>query len=87
MDDFSADYSRCAVVRALSAGQSECPHSGPVDLGHFLTAMTVVTGFALPLVLAHAEVIQPAASYMSIAGGVLVYGTSTSVANLCSLID
>jgi len=49
--------------------------SGPIDLGHFLTAVIVVTGFALPLVLAHAEVIHPTACYMSIGGGALVYGT------------
>ena len=36
-DDFSAEYDG----------------SGPVDLGRFITASVVVTGFALPLVLAH----------------------------------
>lgn len=52
-DDFSADYEG----------------SGPVDLGRFITAVVVVTGFAFPLVLAHSEVIAPAASAMSIIGG------------------
>lgn len=42
---------------------------GPVDLGRFITAMIVVTGFALPLVLAHSEVIRPGACAMSIIGG------------------
>lgn len=42
---------------------------GPVDLGRFITSIVVVTGFALPVVLAHAEVIKPAACAMSIAGG------------------
>jgi len=46
-----------------------------VDMGRFITAIVVVTGFALPLVLAHAEVIHPAACVMSIIGGSLVYGT------------
>jgi len=49
--------------------------SGPVDLGRFITSCVVVTGFALPIVLAHAEVIRVPASIMSIIGGGLVYGT------------
>ncbi|KAJ8700121.1 Vacuolar protein sorting-associated protein 55 [Pleurotus ostreatus] len=49
--------------------------AGPVDLGRFITSMIVVTGFALPIVLAHSEVIRPAACAMSILGGGLVYGT------------
>ncbi|KAI9507372.1 vacuolar protein sorting 55 [Russula earlei] len=59
-EDFSADY-----------GES----SGPVDLGRFITAFIVVTGFSLPLVLAHSEIIKPGASVMSLIGGGLVYGT------------
>ncbi|GJE90815.1 vacuolar protein sorting 55 protein [Phanerochaete sordida] len=58
-DDFTADYEG----------------SGPVDLGRFLTSIVVVTGFALPLVLAHSEIIRPGACAMSIIGGSLVYGT------------
>ncbi|KAH8106970.1 vacuolar protein sorting 55 protein [Cristinia sonorae] len=58
-DDFSADYEG----------------SGPVDLGRFITSTVVVTGFALPLVLAHSEIIKPGACGMSIVGGALVYGT------------
>ncbi|KAM5531197.1 hypothetical protein V8D89_013078 [Ganoderma adspersum] len=58
-DDFSTEYDG----------------SGPVDLGRFITAIVVVTGFALPLVLAHSEVITKGACAMSIAGGGLVYGT------------
>ncbi|KZV78366.1 vacuolar protein sorting 55 [Exidia glandulosa HHB12029] len=46
-----------------------------VDLGRFITAFIVVTGFALPIVLAHSEVIKPTASLMSVVGGGLVYGT------------
>ncbi|KII88478.1 hypothetical protein PLICRDRAFT_176064 [Plicaturopsis crispa FD-325 SS-3] len=58
-DEFSASY--------------EGP--GPVDLGRFITAVVVVTGFALPIVLAHSEVIKTGACVMSIVGGGLVYGT------------
>ncbi|KAI6028414.1 vacuolar protein sorting 55 protein [Pisolithus orientalis] len=46
-----------------------------VDLGRFITATIVVTGFALPVVLTHSEVIKPAACVMSIIGGGLVYST------------
>jgi len=49
--------------------------SGPLDLGRFITSVVVVTGFALPLVLAHSDVIRPGACAMSIIGGGLVYGT------------
>jgi len=49
--------------------------SGPIDLGRFLTSIIVVTGFALPIVLTHSEIIRPGASVMSIVGGALVYGT------------
>jgi len=49
--------------------------SGPMDIGRFVTAFIVVTGFALPLVLAHSEIIKPGASIMSLIGGGLVYGT------------
>lgn len=43
--------------------------SGPVDLGRFITSIVVVTGFALPLVLAHSNVIHVGACAMSIIGG------------------
>ncbi|KIM31036.1 hypothetical protein M408DRAFT_327930 [Serendipita vermifera MAFF 305830] len=54
---------------------SEYETSPAIDLGRFITSVVVVTGFAFPLILQHAEVIKPAASYMSIVGGGLVYGT------------
>lgn len=43
--------------------------SGPEDLGRFITAIIVVTGFAFPLVLTHSEVITSGACAMSIVGG------------------
>jgi len=49
--------------------------SGPVDTGRFLTSIIVVSGLALPVILAHSEVIDPRAYVMSIIGGGLVYGT------------
>ncbi|PBK96911.1 vacuolar protein sorting 55 [Armillaria gallica] len=48
---------------------------GPIDLGRFITSLVVVTGFALPVVLAHSDVITKSACVMSIIGGGLVYGT------------
>ncbi|KAF8978100.1 vacuolar protein sorting 55 [Cyathus striatus] len=54
---------------------SQYEGSGPVDLGRFITSMVVVTGFALPVVLAHSDIIDTRACIMSIAGGGLVYGT------------
>ncbi|KAJ7109401.1 vacuolar protein sorting 55 [Mycena epipterygia] len=57
------------------AGSYDGASSGPVDLGRFITAMIVTSGFALPIVLAHAQVIYNAACVMSILGGGLVYGT------------
>ncbi|CAE6508341.1 unnamed protein product, partial [Rhizoctonia solani] len=50
-------------------------NNAAIDIGRFLTAGIVVTAFALPLVLAHAEVIKPTACGMAIVGGALVYGT------------
>ncbi|KAG2176371.1 hypothetical protein INT43_005605, partial [Umbelopsis isabellina] len=52
-------------------------HSGVVDAGEFITGIFIVTGFCLPLVLAHSEVVSITipAMIMSIIGGILVYGT------------
>ncbi|KAI8990206.1 vacuolar protein sorting 55 [Pilobolus umbonatus] len=53
-------------------------NSGVFDAGHFITGMFIVSGFCLPFVLAHAEVITVPAMIMSVAGGILVYGTIIS---------
>jgi hypothetical protein len=49
-----------------------------LDLGRFCTAFLVVMGIALPIVLAHADLIQVEAMIMSIIGGLLIYGTIMS---------
>lgn len=56
---------------------------GPVDLGRFISSIIVVSGFALPVVLTHSEVIRPGACVMSIIGGgcVLLSPRSTSTNN------
>ncbi|KAG9008591.1 Vacuolar protein sorting-associated protein 55 [Tulasnella sp. JGI-2019a] len=68
-------FSHCGSDDLSSA---EYEGSAAVDLGQFITSCIVVTGFALPLVLAHAGIIKHAASVMSIIGGGLVYGTILS---------
>lgn len=68
----NAIFSHCAADDFSSA---EYEGSAAVDLGRFITSIIVVTGFALPMVLAHAEVIRHTAALMSIVGGGLVYGT------------
>ena len=56
--------------------------SGPIDLGRFITAFIVVTGFSLPLVLAHSEIIKPGASVMSLIGGGYVSSYSDALRHL-----
>lgn len=47
--------------------------AGSVDIGRFITAIIVVTGFAFPIVLAHSEIINTKACVMSIVGGGCVF--------------
>jgi len=54
---------------------SNYENSAPIDLGRFITSIFVVTGFALPIVLAHSRIIDPKACAMAIVGGGLVYAT------------
>ncbi|OAA35882.1 Vacuolar protein sorting 55 superfamily [Beauveria brongniartii RCEF 3172] len=49
-----------------------------LDLGRFFTGFFVVMGMALPVILAHADIIRVEAMIMSIAGGLLIYGTIIS---------
>ncbi|KAJ8078799.1 Vacuolar protein sorting-associated protein 55 [Marasmius tenuissimus] len=67
----NALFSHCGADDFSGAYES----AGPVDIGRFLTSVIVVTGFAFPVVLAHAGVIHTTACVMSIVGGGLVYGT------------
>ncbi|KAF9420057.1 Vacuolar protein sorting-associated protein 55 [Podila epigama] len=57
---------------------------GFADIGYFLTGLMIVTGFCLPVVLAHAGVITSPAMIMSIAGGLLIYGTIISYSRFFS---
>ncbi|KAI9837430.1 MAG: Vacuolar protein sorting-associated protein 55 [Thelocarpon superellum] len=49
-----------------------------VDFGRFCTGFLVVMGIALPTLLAHCGIIVYPAMVMSIAGGLLIYGTIIS---------
>ncbi|KAJ2353690.1 Vacuolar protein sorting-associated protein 55 [Coemansia erecta] len=61
--------------RYVSADPLADVSSSVADFGRFLTSMLVVSGFGLPVVLSHAGIITSMAMFMSISGGVLVYGT------------
>lgn len=49
--------------------------SPAIDFGNFLTGFLLLTGVALPAMLAHVGEINHAASIMSILGGGLIYGS------------
>lgn len=76
-----AIYVLCPLPNALCgkyAGEDDIHseyNSGIIDTGHFITGIFIVSGFCLPFILAHADVITVPAMIMSISGGVLVYGT------------
>lgn len=53
-----------------------CLRSAYIDFGNFLTGALVTTGIAVPVLLAHTGIITIAAAGMSLAGGLLIYGTS-----------
>ncbi|KAJ0117061.1 hypothetical protein N8I77_008926 [Diaporthe amygdali] len=56
----------------------ESSGAGVMDLGRFCTGFLVVMGIALPIVLAHSHLISIGAMVMSVAGGLLIYGTIIS---------
>ncbi|KAF8798043.1 vacuolar protein sorting 55 [Phlegmacium glaucopus] len=69
----NALFSHCGSDELSSSYRDE--GSAPVDIGRFITSIFVLTGFALPIVLAHSNIIDSRACAMSIVGGGLVYGT------------
>ena len=52
-------------------------HDAYLDMGYFLTGALLMTGIALPIVLAHTGIITDTAAALTLCGGLLVYGTST----------
>ncbi|KAG0146825.1 hypothetical protein CROQUDRAFT_43731, partial [Cronartium quercuum f. sp. fusiforme G11] len=63
--------SSCGGTDEFSADYS----STPAEAAEFFTGCLLMTGVALPLVLAHSEIITQAACFMSMSGGGLVYST------------
>ncbi|RGB30025.1 vacuolar protein sorting 55, partial [Rhizophagus diaphanus] len=59
-------------------------NNGYKDFGRFLTAILIVTGVCLPIVLAHSDVITIPAMIMSTGGGALVYSTIIAYAHFFS---
>jgi len=49
-----------------------------IDFGKFVTGFLVTMGIALPIILAHSEIITVGATVMCIIGGLLIYGTIIS---------
>ncbi|EFX03535.1 vacuolar protein sorting 55 superfamily [Grosmannia clavigera kw1407] len=56
----------------------ESPGAAILDVGRFFTGFLVVMGIALPVVLAHSNLIATGAMVMSVIGGLLIYGTIIS---------
>ncbi|KAI9291793.1 vacuolar protein sorting 55 superfamily protein [Neoconidiobolus thromboides FSU 785] len=54
---------------------SDNNNNGFSDAGKFLTSVFVVSGFGLPLVLSHSNLIEPMAATLSISGGLLIYAS------------
>ncbi|KAL2891074.1 Vacuolar protein sorting-associated protein 55 [Ceratocystis lukuohia] len=65
---------QCASRDAFADNEA----SAVPDVGRFLTGFLVVMGVVLPMILAHAALIQVEAMIMSIVGGLLIYGTIIS---------
>ncbi|RIA96216.1 vacuolar protein sorting 55 [Glomus cerebriforme] len=68
-------FSKCGPNESI---YSENTGNGYKDFGQFLTAILIVTGVCLPIVLAHSNAITIPAMIMSIGGGALVYSTIIS---------
>eukprot|EP01114_Cavostelium_apophysatum_P013225 TRINITY_DN314_c0_g1_i1.p1 TRINITY_DN314_c0_g1~~TRINITY_DN314_c0_g1_i1.p1 ORF type:complete len:134 (-),score=12.77 TRINITY_DN314_c0_g1_i1:48-449(-) len=45
------------------------------DMGYFLTGFLVISGFGIPAVMAHSQVIRYEALLLALAGGLIVYAT------------
>lgn len=59
---------------STSFDMNDSPKSGS-ELSFFVTSLLITSGFGLPFVLAHTNVITWTAMELSFVGGVLIYGT------------
>lgn len=55
------------------------------EVGYFITAFFVVSGFGLPLVLYHGNLIEFGAMMLSLSGGVMIYGTVVGYIKYCTV--
>jgi len=63
------------VCARCNKGYEHTYGHGFQDVGFFLTGVFIVSGFALPGLLAHVNKIDTAALFMGLAGGLIVYGS------------
>ncbi|XP_037042960.1 leptin receptor overlapping transcript-like 1 [Bradysia coprophila] len=69
-------FSVCPTLLAKRSMNNSLSGSSPcLELAIFLTMGFVISSFALPIVLARAEVIMWGACYLTICGNFVVYGT------------
>jgi len=58
---------------ACNRGYEESHGNAFLDVGYFFTGVLIVSGFALPGVLAHLEIMRTEALFMGMGGGLIVY--------------
>ena len=66
---------RAAPIIEARFSSLSCARRNWKDSGHFITGALIVTGFALPAVLAHAGLVNPYSSILSLCGGLIVYAS------------
>eukprot|EP01127_Copromyxa_protea_P004178 TRINITY_DN1403_c0_g1_i3.p1 TRINITY_DN1403_c0_g1~~TRINITY_DN1403_c0_g1_i3.p1 ORF type:complete len:123 (-),score=13.34 TRINITY_DN1403_c0_g1_i3:59-394(-) len=63
------------ICARCNHGYEQTYGNGFKNVGFFLTGFFIVSGFALPGLLAHINLIPPQSLFMGLAGGLVVYGT------------
>jgi len=63
------------MCRSCGRGYEEAKEKAFINAGHFMTGFFVVSGFALPALFAHLEMMTTQALFMGLAGGLIVYST------------
>ncbi|WFD30051.1 Vacuolar protein sorting-associated protein 55 [Malassezia sp. CBS 17886] len=70
-----------ALFASLAGADSFSDYNAAyIDFGHFLTGALLMTGVALPLLLAHTGLVASTAAFMALSGGALIYGTMVAYA-------